>query len=137
MEPWTFALIGAGAALIMLIIMSLGSHSRDSVLITAPVDVAGIARGWADHHYYAETPAGPILRFKKGKGFLTAATFVDIYPAQGGTQVDGYIRIVGIGRSRMMSLTNSSFVGKMPRKKSLGEFNALLGALGHPPLHSR
>lgn len=143
MEPILVgALIGAGVALVIFVLATFGANARDSVIIaasaealrTAPADVLGTVRGWASHHGYVESHQGPVVRFQKGKGLLVAPTVIEVSQVPGGTRIDAYSPMTGIGRKRELALSSNYFIGLAPRKKSLREFNSLLTALGHPPL---
>lgn len=128
------ALIGGAVAVTMLLIMALGKSSRDTAVVAGPADhVVNTVRHWAAVHGYTESSDGRSLSFTRGMGVLTQPTVVNLTQLPQGHQLQAW-QTLGLGLKREMALTSGNFIGIVPRKVKLKEFNALLGALGHPPI---
>lgn len=133
----TGAIIGAVVGLVMVFVVGMGESTRDRVIFRSPADVYGAAQAWAGHFGYQVISDGPVLRLQKGSGLATAATRVEIERRGEEYKLESWSPVGGPGKKRDMALANSSWIAKMPRKKALGEVNALLASLGQPPLPAR
>lgn len=132
-----FVPIMAITLLAMYTLPMLGESTRDSVLIQGPADsILTALRGWASQNDFVETAAGAVITFKRGQGFLVAPTYMEVTQVAGGVKIDTYITIPAFKR-REVALTDSTWWGKVPRKKFLERFNELLAVLNHPPIAAR
>ena len=107
--------------------------SRTIIEFAPSTDPWPVIDAWSAANKFTLAGHGPWGRtYKRGDGFWTTMTMVQIEATPTGLRLSGWVPFWGAGPEQ--SLHNIDFIAYFPRRKSQRIVNALLLALGTPAL---